>query len=277
MPGSISIGPAGLPQTVYTNANLAALLAALAVHEVNQPWIIPASTAHIQNLIVPNVTYQFESNAQCFQWARTRMVTAELMNVCLNGGGPQANAWRARYNFIEALRQQFAAAGLANNPFAFLGNNYIVTQQAANHYYIARNGQTVLYAGHLTTADARAILQALNQPPGQQGNPNVAAAAVDEFACAFLAETTRWPEEQVFNLLGLRAAVGTTLTGQGKTLPMTSGTTWEPALGVIGRETPRRIVLFAEQIGLDLVIAQELAAPSLAAFLTGVRVQYQAT
>jgi hypothetical protein len=276
--GTISIGQPGMPQQAYTNASFPALQALVAANEAAFPWIIPQENVLLQHLLTPNVTYVFDSIPQLCNWARIMVVATDLMTVCLNGGAGGAGQWRARYLLVEAQRAAFQAAGNGPGQFTLVGCQYAVAAQpGVNHYYITRVGSpnSVLYAGHLTVADAKAILRQLANPaPGFVPNPVMA----DEFACSYLAEPTRWPQEQVFNLLALQAADVTVLTGQGRTLPMTSGTTYEPALGVLGREAPKRIVLFADQIGLTMVIAQELGLNgNLANFLTAMRGQYNAS
>ena len=133
----------------------------------------------------------------------------------------------------------------------------------------------------MTIATAKSVVRLLNllqeQREARQGD--VEDTVVDEFVCAFLAEPTRWAEEQVFNQLALRGHGGQAelpLTGSQapSALPMASGTTWEPQLMRLGGETPSRIVGFARAIGLDLIIDAEKNAGDLNAFLAGMKRQY---
>lgn len=273
----ITIGLPGHPAVPYT-AVAGPLAAALNVFEANHPWIVADSTTVIGELMNAGVVYPFDTLDHVFRWARVRLVSqAVLRHASAAGAADRLRTW---YRLIEAQRTEFRRVGeLVGQPqvFTCLGIDYTLVKSAANHYYASRDGHTVLYNGRLTDTKARSIVRLLHE---NRTATDADTGHVDEFVCAFLAEPTRWPEEQAFNLLALHAQpADRALTGNVGTivLPMTSGSTYEPATGRPGAQVPRRTLDFADKIGLTAIIDQEIQAPttnSVATFRANVLSQY---
>lgn len=229
-------------------------------------WYDEAAQKLFEELIKPEVTYRFSNYKACYHWTLTRIVSKYLFvlstkmlkepdNADLRKGKWQS-VWYEKFVLIEELRARFQAA--ADGPFEFLGQTYTLKKpdtQIINHIYVYRGNKSVLYHG-LTVSGARAVLAGIKSSKQEK----LLQADIDDFVCAFFAESTRWPEEQMFNLFATLAVANQDLllTGENGILPLASGSTWEVQLSAIGREVPRRIVDFATYTGLHLVLEQEL-------------------
>jgi hypothetical protein len=286
-PGGVNVGQAGLPLVRY-RVTPGPVAAAQAIFDAASPWVTAPCTPLIQTLMNAGVTYAVETLDELFWWARVRLVTQDLLAFSVlppaAGDSQSQRKWKSAYQVIEAQRTEFQRVGELNPAqhqqiLTCLTRQYVLTRQAASHYYASRGGNAVTYTGRLTVGGARSILNGLGRVANNQpfDPATLDDGAVDEFVCAFFAEPTRWREEQVFNLLALfNAPVDTVLTGANGILPMAAGTTWDQALGVVGAQVPKRVWEFAHALGMDVTISQELAlAGALPAFLTAMRAQYE--
>jgi hypothetical protein len=284
-PGGVNVGQPGLALTRY-RATAGPVAVALGVFDAACPWITAPCTVIIDSLMNAGVTYAVDTLDQLFWCARIRLVMQDLMAFSIvpaaPGDSPDQRRWKAAYQLLEAQRAAFQQVGnlpAAPRTFTCLTRQYLVVPQAANHYYVSRNGNVITYTGRLSAAGARSILNGLSRVANNA--PFDAATlddgAVDEFVCAFFAETTRWREEHAFNLLALfNGADAQALTGANGILPMAAGSTYDQNLGVIGAQVPKRIWEFARILGMNQIIAQELVTPAqtLPGFLTAMRAQY---
>jgi hypothetical protein len=194
-----------------------------------------------------------------------------------NTGGDKA---RIAYAAIEAERVRYAAAGNISGPFQLFGLTYQLTNQGARHFYAARPAGTNIEYHGLPRDRAKAVFNHLVRSAAAGNTATAAydgpATEVDDFVCAFLAEPTRWPEDQVFNILALMRGGTQELTGGASpnALPMAGGTTWDATLGMLGRQLPKRAVQHATAEGLMVVMRQELnGAGGWPAFIAGMRTQ----
>ncbi|MDH2427532.1 hypothetical protein [Sphaerisporangium sp. TRM90804] len=275
--GHITVGDPGAGPAAYEDAATLLQLTA-ALHE-DRPWLVAELTRLLRDMLAPKVTYAFRHDRQLFQWLLVRLVTSDLLPRVSAPATP-ADAkglrdLRQKHALIEAQRAMFATAGNQSGPFAFLGQHYRLQRAEQNHYDVSLNGKIVRYKKKLTVQAAQRIVEALRT--GAPGAVGASTQQVDEFVCAFLAEPTRWREEQVFNLLALSSTLNGPLTGadDASALPMTAANTWEPTLRELGPQTPVRAVHFAGAVGLLTHIDQALTtATDRPAFLAEVRAHY---
>jgi hypothetical protein len=265
--GSVEVGIAGpdMARESYDYSRLGELVAQLKKDRPVPAWYDTTARKFLEELIKPKVSYRFSDYKAGYYWTLTRVITRYLWamskamyeqpeNDALRKQSWQ-KAWSTRYTLIENLRRQFQAA--ADGDFTFLEQNYRLEKpfpDIGNHIYVHRGNQAIVYHG-ITIPTARGILEAIEKP----GKAKLNRADIDDFVCAFFAESTRWPEEQMYNLFatfGKRSEV--VLTGDNGILPLASGSTWEARLNALGRDVPRRTVDYTKGIGLNYVIDQEL-------------------
>ncbi|SNT50886.1 hypothetical protein SAMN05443665_103727 [Actinomadura meyerae] len=268
--GTVEIGAAGPDshRDSYDHSTLDNLITRLMKGRKLPAWYEKTARRLLQELIKPKVTYRFADDEAVHYWTLTRVVTTHLWTLSTEmlaepdnqelREEPWQETWSEQYLAIERLRAQFQAAAGGN--FTFLGKDYQLKRQfpdIANHIYVYRRGTSVVYHG-IKISTARAIMDAIEGPARK-----LAEADIDDFVCAFFAEPTRWPEEQMFNLLAIAGTRSDTqLTGDNGILPLASGSTWEARLNAPGREVPRRIVEYTTSIGLHHALNQELAGSS---------------
>ncbi|MFG2004978.1 hypothetical protein ACGFNU_38120 [Spirillospora sp. NPDC048911] len=270
--GTIEIGDAGpnMVRETYDHENLALLIAKIKEGKLKEgkklpDWYEETARKSLLELIKPNVTYRFVSHQAGYYWTLTRIVTKYLLmysqrmlaepdNAALRKGSWKAG-WCIKFALIAPLCTGFQTA--AEGPFSFLNQQYLLKKpfpDVDNHIYVYRGADSIVYHG-LTVAAARSILAELEQPEDRK----ISRDDIDDFVCAFFAEPTRWPEEQIYNLFATLAATpDTLLTGENGILPLASGSTWEAKLNVPGREVPKRIVDFALITSLHHVLEQEV-------------------
>jgi hypothetical protein len=269
-PSGISVGLPG-HASVRHDTVAGPIATALAVYEANHPWIVADSTVMINELMNAGVGYPFDTLDDVFLWARIRLVTSEILRFAAAPGGN--SNWRRWYRLIEAQRTEFQRVGdldptAGPQVFTCLGIDYTLVKAGNSHYYVSRNGKNIGYSGRLTDSKVRSIIKMLHGGTLPGGGDT---GHIDEFVCAYLAEPTRWSEEQAFNLFAIKTSpADRALTGSVGTilLPMASGSTYEPATGRPGAQVPRRIIHFATQIGLVAVVGQEIQNPTTTSVAT---------
>jgi hypothetical protein len=264
--GTVEIGAAGpdIHRDSYDYSTLKNLITQLKGKREVPAWYDETAQKFLEELIKPKVSYRFIDYEAAYYWTLTRVVTRFLWSLSKKMFEEPNNqdvrkeswqkTWSERYLALEGLRAEFQAA--ADGSFSFLGQNYLLKKpfpNIDNHIYVYIRGESIVYHG-VTVAAARAITDAIKSP-----GKKLAEADIDDFVCAFFAEPTRWPEEQMFNLLAIAGANSeVVLTGTNGVLPLASGSTWEAQLNAPGREVPRRITDYAKVIGLSYVLDQEL-------------------
>lgn len=271
------------PKTTYSAAAAGNLVAALPGPIAGMPpWAIGWLQPHLTALEASPATYEFDNVTDIAWWIVVRELATDLLAYIQQPPAPgQADTGgkvRRAYATIEAQRALYAQRGAASQSYQLFNLTYQLTNQGANHYYAARPaGRNIEYHG-LPRSRAKALVNHL-----VRSGANAATAAypgedneVDDFVCAFLAEPTRWAEEQVFNVLTLTRTEEQPLTGSASpnALPMAAGGTWNAALNQLGHDAPKRALRHATAEGLMPIVRQELPlAGNWAAFLTAMRGQ----
>jgi hypothetical protein len=248
----------------HTDAGgVAALVVQLGGRLVAPAWLSAWVQGELNTLVTGGAPYDFDTADQVLDWLLLREVTTRLHNYVArnnpNHAGDRGTAMMATYQKVEALRTRYAQTGEASGNFTVFGLTYTLRKEGAGHYYAARGGHEVLYS-NLSRETAAGILAHLeyNGEAEQYGND----VAVDNWVCSFLAEPSRWPQDQFFNLLATTktGAPQTNMVGQQGILPMAGGTTWNKDLGVIARGLPLRALEYGENEGLKALIDVALPA-----------------
>jgi len=265
----VTIGlPGGAHQRVdYTQgADVPTIMGNLANRLAAPPWLSAWFQPHLLALVTGPASYVFDTADDVVDWIVLRELAASWRRFAANPAVPagvesRGQQLKTKYALVEQIRTQYAAAGALGGNFYLFGLTYQLQNAAANHFYASRNGHVVVYGG-FTRADARRVLDHLEHKGANTAYPGE-GLHVDNFVCAFLAEPTRWPEEQVFNLLAVTRPDGpgnTQMVGGGVagTLPMAGGSTWEPALGAIGPQLPKRALDHARSEGIKDLIDDRL-------------------
>lgn len=197
-------GPAltGAHSTLIHAGNL---LAPAVAGFANAPgWLAAWMQPHLDAIVTAPANYALDTAGELGRWIVLRELLAELRTLLSTPGNagvtPDGRRARRLYQVIEAERANYAAAGLASAQYTFLGHTYQLQNQGANHYYASRNGHNIEYGADFTRKDALDVLKHFVQTPNV---PYAHATDVDNFICAFFAEPTRWPEEQVLNTLAI--------------------------------------------------------------------------
>lgn len=267
-----SPGAGGPGQTTYNSGNAAALTAALVAPLATMPaWVAAWLPAQLTTTVNNAIAYEFDTIDDVVRWALLREVLVAL-ETFMTGPAPVAPKPRARqtrgsYAWLEGERARFVNAGNGDGAFKFCGLDYIVERQAGlNHYYVyrifgAKGKKSIVYSGVERSAAIAVMTHGVQQ--GHNIRYGGAPSDVDDFVCAFFAESTRWNLERVLNVLALtRPGAGDSkLTGDALgSLPMASGSTYEPAAGDIGRQTPRRALQHADSEGIWAQVEAALPA-----------------
>jgi hypothetical protein len=271
------------PKTTYDGAHAGNLVAALNVIAGMPPWINAWLQPHLTAIEASPASYELDNVDDIAWWIVIRELAGDLLaylqqpRVLANRGDTGDNLRRA-YAAIEAQRAIYAAQGAIGGQYQLFGLTYQLTNQGPNHFYAARPAGTNIEYHGLRRDRAKALVNhLLASGAGAAGAAYTGEAKeVDDFVCAFLAEPTRWPEDQVFNVLTLTRAGTQPLTGSesANSLPMAGGTTWDANLSQLGRQLPKRAISHATAEGLMAIIAQELpAAAGWPAFLTAMHGQ----
>ena len=276
----------GLPgannqRTTYDATQAGNLVAALNAPIAGMPpWMNVWLAPHLTAIEASQASYEFDAVTDVAWWVVIRELARDLLTyvqqprVAANRGEAGDKA-RAAYGPIEAQRATYAAQGAVNGQYQLFGLTYQLTNQGANHFYAARPaGRNIEYHG-LKRDRAKAIINHLVKS-GPAAAYHGDSADVDDFVCAFLAEPTRWSEEQVFNILALTRGGDAPLTGSDSpnSLPMAAGSTWDANLSQLGRQLPKRAITHARTEGLMAIIEQELPqAANWPAFLAAMRGQ----
>lgn len=285
-------GAGGPGQTTYNTANAATLTAAL-VAPLGPPmpgWVAAWLPAQLTTTVNSAIAYEFDTMDDVVRWALLREILAAL-ETFMTGPAPaapvkpRARQTRGSYAALEGERTRFVAAGDGDGAFKFCGLDYIIERQAGrNHYYVYRifgtkGKKSIVYSGVQRSAAIAVITHMVKE--GHDARYGGAPSDVDDFVCAFFAESTRWSLERVLNVLALtRPGAGDSkLTGDALgSLPMASGSTYEPASGEIGRQTPRRALQHADSEGIWAHVAAALpTSTDLTTLVTAVKTSLKLT
>jgi hypothetical protein len=282
---SVEIGPPGNAnaaqrQTYSTAPDVALLTGALAARLGAVPGWVAAEVANdLPALVTGAAAYEFATPGDVVDWIVLRAVATRLHGFA--AAPMPANAQHAAqitptgedlkeaYVAIEALRAAYQQAGNAAQhapsgkaPFNLFTLNYEVDYSGPNHHYAYRNGESVVYSEQFKRSNAQSILNHLRYN-GRNARFGGRVEMVDNFVCSFLAEPTRWPVEQIFNLLATQntdgedsAMAGGTVAG---TLPMAAGGTYNAVRQVVGHDMPNRALAHARSEGLWDKIDAKLA------------------
>jgi hypothetical protein len=281
---SVEVGPPGNAnvaqrQNYSTALHVPVLTLALAAKLGNMPgWVGGLVTNDLPALVTGAAAYEFATADDVVDWIVLRGVATQLRRFAaapMPGNPVQAarvtptgEDLKGAYQDIETLRAAYQQAGNAaqnapagKSPFSVFGINYEVDYSGPNHHYAFRNGVSVVYSEQFKRSNAKSILNHLRYN-GRNAQFGGRVEMVDNFVCSFLAEPTRWPAEQIFNLLATQndgadsAMAGGTVAG---TLPMAAGGTYNAALQVVGHDMPNRALVHARSEGLWATIDASLA------------------
>ncbi len=220
------------------------------------PWL----GALIDQVAASPVEYNFQDPRHVVLWVAGREVADHLVGLeagavgNARGGTADPDRFETAKRILTQEQQAYATAGESDGggTYTLFGQSYTLTRQGQGHYYATKVGRNepVLYQEQLSSEALRAIIDAVDQGRRNGGRPTgVTEQQVDEFVCACLAEPSRWQGEHAFNIFADHDQPPQRLTGQAKgALPMTTGSTWEPALVQLGRETPTRAVAFLNTV-----------------------------
>jgi len=276
----VGVPGANNPKTTYDGAHAGLLVVALAGPIAGTPaWINGWLAPHLTAIEASPASYEFNAVTDVAWWVVIRELATDLLGYLqqprVPGNTDKGDKLRTAYAPIEALRVIFAAQGAISGQYQLFGLTYHLTNQGANHYYAARPAGTNIEYHGLRRGRAKALVNHLLRSGAAAAYAGV-PAEVDDFVCAFLAEPTRWPEEQVFNVLALTWSGDEVLTGSESqnSLPMAGGTTWDANLSELGRQLPQRAIRHVTSEGLMTVIRQELlTAAGWPAFIAAMRAQ----
>jgi hypothetical protein len=241
------------------------LMGALAGRLAAPAWLNAWTQAELTTLVTAAVSYEFDTADQVLDWLLVKDVTTRLHAYVAHNNpgraGDRGKDMMTSYQALETLRARYRQVGEANGNFTVFGLTYSLRKEGAGHYYAARNGHEVLYSNLSRETAAGLVSHLVNFGEDEEYGNDV---AVDNWVCSFLAEPSRWPQEQFFNLLATTktGSPTTNMVGQQGVLPMAGGTTWNKDLGVIARGLPARGLEYAEKEGLKTII--DLALPASA-------------
>lgn len=218
------------------------------------PWL----QEPIRQLAESSVEYRFAAARNVATWAALKDAVDHLIGLEagetdeLSGGSANSDRWETAKKVLTDQQSLYRQAGESpgGGRYSLFGQGYNLEKLGEGHYYATKVGseEPVLYQGRLTSGSLRGIVDAL-AVDSEYRPQGVTAQQVDEFVCACLAEPSRWRGEQVFNIFAENDQPPQPLTGQGAgALPMTTGSTWEPTLVQLGRETPTRALTFLNTV-----------------------------